>query len=278
MCVGIGLGERSFSKGKLLLKKITRTFFISLLFLVIFYALTRAFFYEPFRIPSDSMMPTVLNGDVVLVQKYAYGLRLPLTHHWLVRFKGPSRGDVVVFSFPKREKLDFIKRVIGLPGDVIAMKSGMLFVNGASVTQNVFELSSPDATDHCIASLDAASQAIVPNELLPIPYFRKYREFDFYVEKFADAGEHLVQHTAKKTPEPDFEITVPADNYFVMGDNREHSSDSRKWGMVSRDLLIGEATNVSLSLNTEKLKCAGLFDKNSQTEIFRWNRLWREIK
>lgn len=224
------------------------------------------------------MMPSILNGDVVLVQKYAFGVRLPFTHIWLARFNGPARGDVVVFSFPKKEATDFIKRVIGISGDVIAMKTGILFVNGVPVTQDEFTPGSPDESDHCIAHLDATSQAIVPNELLPIPYFRKYREFDFFVEKFADAHSHLVQRAVKKVPEPDFEIIVPADNYFVMGDNREHSSDSRKWGLVARDLLIGKATRVLVSLNTEKLKCAGLFDKNSKTEMFRWNRLGREIK
>ncbi len=183
----------------------------------------RSFLVEPFRIPSNSMMPTLLTGDFILVNKYAYGLRLPVLNSKFVAFGEPQRGDVVVFRFPRDPSTDYIKRVIGLPGDEIAYRDKTVYINGEAMAQ------------------------------LPIG---RYTGIGSGIE-MTGAQEALesiggIEHQILTRPNaPDLPlgcrvlaygpVTVPPDQYFVMGDNRDNSNDSRCWGFVPEANLVGKA-------------------------------------
>lgn len=178
----------------------------------------RSFIAEPFRIPSNSMMPTLLTGDFILVNKFTYGLRLPINNHKVVPLGEPERGDVVVFRPPHHPDQDWIKRVIGLPGDRIAYRDNQVSVNGTVLP---YELKGPfegtgNGTEMTGASLLAEqlpgrSHDVLEREDLP----------------FLDQGEG--------------EWVVPPGHYFVMGDNRDNSEDSRYWGFLPERNLRGKA-------------------------------------
>jgi len=186
----------------------------------------RSFLFEPFRIPSGSMMPTLLVGDFILVNKFSYGLRLPITHTRITEGDKPKRGDVIVFRYPKDESLDYIKRVIGLPGDHISYYNRRLTVNGKLV----------DITfDHKYEGLGDLN-----GKLNNDGCDRKNASCDVFVEKFGN-----MEHMAMTNPDVryafDGEYFVPPGHYFVMGDNRDHSNDSRFWGYVPENNLVGKA-------------------------------------
>jgi signal peptidase I len=157
----------------------------------------RSFVAEPFRIPSASMVPTLEVGDFILVNKYAYGLRLPVVDSKLVETGQPARGDVVVFRYPPDPSQDFIKRVIGLPGDVVEYRDRTLYINGERVPQQ-------DGRERL------------------------------------GATEHRVK-LAPWLPEQPGRWVVPEGHFFVMGDNRDNSRDSRVWGFVPEANLVGRA-------------------------------------
>lgn len=181
----------------------------------------RSFLVEPFRIPSGSMLPTLLVGDFILVNKFAYGLRLPVLHSEILALGSPQRGDVAVFRYPKDPSQDYIKRVVGLPGDQIRYVGKKLYVNGELMPQEIIGR----------YPVEGAVEAL---------------------EAFEDLGtvEHLIlMHP--DAPGRGFSYTVPQDAYFVMGDNRDRSSDSRFWGAVPGDHLVGEAFLIWMSWNAE---------------------------
>jgi signal peptidase I len=176
-------------------------------------------------VPTGSMKPTILEGDRVFVNKLAYDLKVPFTSFRLARWSEPQRGQIVVFFSPYDEKR-LVKRVIGLPGDRIQMRNRVLYVNGVPVPQEPLDASGFDA-----ASLDGAVPA---TEDLPgrrHPVLANLRR----------------PHMTSYGPE-----TVPAGSYLMMGDNRDNSFDSRAWGFVSRDRIVGEATAVALSIDWER--------------------------
>ena len=201
--------------------------------LVVFFL--RSFLFEPFRIPSGSMIPTLQVGDLILVNKFDYGIRLPIINKKVIEIGQPQRGDVMVFRYPKDPSLDYIKRVIGLPGDHIVYRNKRLEING----QPVSEAPLPDYFDqdrvifskqfretlprgdhtieHNILNDDDRSAIIVPNEY-PFRENCQYTENDTVVT-----------------------CTVPAGNYFMMGDNRDNSEDSRYWGFVPDQNIVGKA-------------------------------------
>ncbi len=185
--------------------------------LIVLVLVLRSFLGEPFRIPSGSMQPTLEIGDFILVNKFAYGLRLPVTHWKFMDIGAPRRGDVAVFRYPLDTRVDFIKRVVGLPGDHIVYRDKQLYINGELVPQSVlgaygaFPLSVIQRREEVIGE--------VPHELLVMP--------------------------GRDTPE--LEFYVPEGRYFVMGDNRDNSNDSREWGMVPEDNLVGRAVVVWMS-------------------------------
>ena len=205
----------------------------------------RGFIFEPFRVPSNSMMPTLLTGDFILVNKYDYGLRLPITNTKLVKFSNPDRGDVIVFRYPNYEKnagysgVDFIKRIVALPGDVISYKKDQLIINGKSVEVKKI---GP------YTGVDSGKS------------MNNYR----LVREVFDSTGHDIILNPKGHSKDLVEITIPEGHYFVMGDNRSHSSDSRFWGFVPEDYIIGRAVGIWLhwdwNYNTMQFSRIGSFD------------------
>ena len=177
--------------------------------------LLRSFLIEPFRIPSGSMMPTLLVGDFILVNKFVYGIRLPVSDYKLFEISQPERGDVVVFRYPLDPSTPFIKRVVGLPGDRIAYYNKILYINGQQADQRLIGTYTGHGSG---ANMTGAS--LKQETLKPITH------------------PILIQ---TGYPSVDGKLVVPEGHYFVLGDNRDNSRDSRYWGTVPEELLIGKA-------------------------------------
>jgi signal peptidase I len=168
----------------------------------------RSFLVEPFQIPSGSMLPTLEVGDFILVNKFEYGLRLPVAGTKVVELNDPQRGDVMVFKFPEDGKTNYIKRVVGLPGDKIRYAQKQLFINDELVSERM------------------------------LANFAPYKLFE---EELGSATHQLIEHQLRRNIEAEGEWLVPDDSYFVMGDNRDNSNDSRFWGFVPDELVVGKA-------------------------------------
>ncbi len=211
--------ERSQQEEPLLLDY-AKTFFPILLILLIL----RSFVAEPFRIPSGSMIPTLEIGDFLLVKKYSYGLRLPISHKKIFDIGEPKRGDVVVFRYPPEPEVYYIKRLIGLPGDHIEWTSDKkLIINGKPVSY----LENGDYKK----SVDNANSLTAKQ----------------YKEVLPDDDAHdLILY---KGPTRSGEWDVPEGQYFMMGDNRDRSSDGRSWGFVPEANLVGKASMVWMHWN-----------------------------
>ncbi|WP_300494326.1 signal peptidase I [uncultured Methylophaga sp.] len=193
-----------------------KSFFpILLLVLVI-----RSFIAEPFRIPSESMLPTLHVGDFILVNKFSYGVRLPVINTKILDTGSPERGDVMVFRYPKQPEIDYIKRVIGLPGDKVGYFNKTLYLNGQEVKTELVDK---------------------PSEMLGTIAPRVQLKHEFLNsdphEIFLDPQRQSMEG----------EVTVPEGHYFVMGDNRDNSNDSRVWGTVPEENLVGKAFFVWMS-------------------------------
>jgi len=188
--------------------------------IILIVLLVRSFLFEPFRIPSDSMMPTLLDGDFIFVNKYAYGLRLPVINKKMVNIGEPRRGDVVVFRLPSDPSTNYIKRVVGLPGDRIGYRANHLYVNG---------------------------------EKVPMTLHGTYREFG-YRANLARESIGAVNHEILLLPErfsKEGEWKVPEGYYFFMGDNRDNSRDSRFPGVgaIPESQLVGHAVRIWMHWN-----------------------------
>jgi len=207
----------------------------------------RSFIVEPFKIPSGSMVPTLLVGDFILVNKYEYGLRVPITNTKLTQGKPLTRGDVVVFRYPKDESVDYIKRVIGLPGDTVAYENKQLTINGKPVP----ETAQPDYFDderigyakQFVEDLDGRKNAILNNPQVP-PFVVGADDYPY-----RDNCVYNAQGVSCK---------VPAGHYFMMGDNRDNSADSRYWGFVPDKNIVGRAFFIWMNFNN--LKRIGSFN------------------
>lgn len=186
--------------------------------------LLRSFLVEPFRIPSGSMMPGLLAGDFILVNKFTYGLRIPVINLKMVDVNGPRRGDVMVFRYPHDTTINYIKRVIGLPGDHVVYRDRQLTINGQVMAQM-------PAGDY--SYLESGAH---------IMYSRRMQEK-------IDGVEHdiLLSEGAISVP---LDKIVPEGHYFVMGDNRDRSNDSRFWGMVPEGNVVGRAFLIWFSWDT----------------------------
>ncbi len=182
------------------------------LFPVVFVVLVlRSFVAEPFKIPSGSMLPTLTIGDYILVNKFAYGVRLPVLNTKIIELSEPKRGEIFVFRYPKDPSLNYIKRVIGLPGDKIEYYDKILYINGKSISQayqNSYRIG-----DIGIAQRLTEQLGDIEHEML------------------------IMQHN----PIRNDKWIVPEGHYFAMGDNRDNSNDSRFWGFVPEENLVGKA-------------------------------------
>ncbi|HHJ14964.1 MAG TPA: signal peptidase I [Gammaproteobacteria bacterium] len=211
-----GGGEAGVAEREQVLKEPTLVEYARSFFPVILAVLLlRSFLVEPFRIPSGSMMPTLLAGDFILVNKYAYGIRLPVLNRKIIEVGDPQRGDVVVFRFPKDPGVDYIKRVVGLPGDHIVYRDKTLFINGEQVAQIPAGTYIGKGTGLSMSGAQVRREKLgkVEHDILIVP----------------------------RAPAMDTDVVVPEGHYFVMGDNRDNSNDSRYWGFVPDRNLVGKA-------------------------------------
>lgn len=192
--------------------------------------LLRSFLYEPFKIPSGSMIPTLRIGDLILVNKFTYGLRLPVLRTKITEGAPPQRGDVMVFRYPPQPTLDYIKRVVGLPGDEVSYLNKRLTINGTPVdTKAVPDFFDPDVTRYFKQfeeQLGTHTHRLLNTETAPA-YVQGASNF-----AYRDHCRYSVEGVVCK---------VPADHYFMMGDNRDNSLDSRYWGFVPEANIVGKA-------------------------------------
>jgi signal peptidase I len=201
----------------------------------------RSFLFEPFKIPSSSMVPTLQIGDLILVNKFTYGIRLPVINKKIVEVNHPQRGDVMVFKYPRDISLDYIKRVVGVPGDRIVYRNKRLSINGKDLSYKQL----PDYLDeeHLTYSkqfeenLNGVEHRILIEERAPV----------YVPNPDAFPQKELCSYNSEG-----FACTVPAGHYFMMGDNRDNSLDSRYWGFVPDKYIVGKAFFVWMNLGNLK--------------------------
>lgn len=224
--------------------------------------IVRSFLIEPFNIPSSSMVPTLYTGDFIAVNKFAYGLRLPLTYNKIMDTGTPEHGDVMVFRFPENPNIYYIKRVIGLPGDTVSYNNGVLSINGEEVST---QPATYEANSVLIGQLFPSGKTETGEVITPEQAEAMGREDEAHASYYQEVqGEH--SHLARyiegvnsaqyapflqaTSPEvvtsqgEQWSIKVPESQYFVMGDNRDHSADGRFWGFVPDKNLAGKAVYI----------------------------------
>ncbi len=214
--------------------------------IIAFVLVLRSFLYEPFQIPSGSMMPTLLVGDFILVEKYAYGVKDPVFRHKFLDTGAPERGDVVVFKYPEDTRVDYIKRVVGLPGDTVVYDNKQVFIK---------------------PKCEGAADACAPLEAVPLEFVsrgefvQEMTQLMRYTETLGDREHDILRHPSRDVSPAHFytqpgtrrnEWLVPEGKYFVLGDNRDNSRDSRFWGFVSDEHLVGEAVAIWISFEFER--------------------------
>ncbi|OOY34944.1 signal peptidase I [Solemya velum gill symbiont] len=221
----------------------------SLLPVFLIVLILRSFVFEPFRIPSGSMMPTLLVGDFILVNKYAYGLRLPVSHSKIMDTGSPQRGDVVVFRFPMNDSIDYIKRVVAVPGDTVAYRDKILYINGQPQQVEGLEIYNgvgggkrETGVLHASEKLDGVEHSVLINRRRP--------DFGPGCQVLADGP-----------------VRIPEGHYFAMGDNRGNSNDSRCWGLVPEKNLVGRASMIWMN-----------FDSDLPGFPVEWSRIGETIK
>lgn len=206
----------------------------------------RSFLYEPFQIPSGSMMPTLLVGDFILVEKFSYGIKDPIFRTKLIETGEPERGDVVVFKFPSDPNVDFIKRVVGLPGDRIIYRDKQLYITEACNGQQ------PCPTEKAITQIYTGRTDFISRGA----YLEEYTEGLGTKRHSLLRNPRAIDQVARYEPrQPGTAINewiVPENSYFVMGDNRDNSEDGRYWGFVPEANLVGEAVLIWVSFEFDR--------------------------
>lgn len=229
----------------------------------------RSFVFEAFKIPTGSMIPTLKIGDHIFVNKFIYGLRIPYTKIRFFQFRTPKRGEIIVFIYPNDNSKDFIKRVVGLPGDTLEMREGLLHINGQPV------------------------EKVLQSEQIILEDFEDKDQVNLYNEKTGEALHYTLNYkdefNAFNIDSRNFEqIVVPPNKLFVMGDNRDRSQDSRTWRFVPMENIKGRAMFVWLSLDSFNrysfLKVPMIrFDPDLSVRLeslprIRWERFGKVIK
>lgn len=235
----------TLSEGMGELEDCAKSIFPVLLVIVV----VRTYVFEPFNIPSESMYPQLTQGDVVLVSKSSYSVKFPLTNISLFDLKEPQRGEVAVFKYPINPQIYFIKRVIAVPGDVLVWKGDSLFVNGQKVQRiDVKRYESQKTQEGERYSWEMIGDRKYMIRRLSNDDSNRFEQTSTFLrmrtnQLLASKGIGLDEHR-------DFlQITIPQGYYFAMGDNRDESSDSRDWGLVSRDNFVGEAKFILMNIS-----------------------------
>ena len=210
--------------------------------------LLRSFLFEPFKIPSGSMIPTLVVGDLILVNKFHYGVRLPVINTKIIANNDPKRGDVMVFHYPVDPRIDYIKRVVGIPGDEVSYTNQTLSINGQPVPVQAQGDYYDDDSMRYAPKFSEKLGAVSHGILVEPKRASIYRPMDSFVD-FRDNCRYSAEGVTCK---------VPAGHYFTMGDNRDNSQDSRYWGFVADEHIVGRAFMVWM--NFSNLRRIGLFD------------------
>ncbi|GLP97190.1 signal peptidase I [Paraferrimonas sedimenticola] len=212
---------------------------------IAFVLVLRSFLWEPFQIPSGSMMPTLLVGDFILVEKFAYGLKDPVWRNKLVETGEPKRGDVAVFKYPVDTRIDYIKRIVGLPGDTIRYRNKQLYIKPAC-----------DSGENC-QDFQLVSRSLVNRD----EYFQGPYPLTRYTEQLGEVSHDILVNTQRPDPigmffqedgVPRGDFVVPEGHYFGIGDNRDNSTDSRFWGFIKDEHLVGKAVAIWISFEFER--------------------------
>ncbi len=249
---------------------------------VLLFLFVRAFVVEAYKIPSGSMERTLLVGDFLLVNKLVYGAEVPFTARHLPRLRAPERGDVVVFQWPSDPKKNFVKRLVGLPGDTLAMRAGTLYVNGRGLAERYVTHTEPQADpafedfrwqrDYVVRSAVAAplaSGAAAPVGAGPAAVAVPGMEAVAGPAPAARMGRDPSDHPSRNNWGP---LVVPAASYFVLGDNRDNSLDSRYWGFVPDSLLRGRPVLVYYSYAPDSSQ------RFAWLTAIRWSRLGARVR
>lgn len=202
----------------------------------------RSFLVEPFKIPSGSMMPTLLAGDYILVNKFIYGLRVPILNNTIIEMQKPKRGDVFVFHYPPEPSIDYIKRVVGLPGDTIAYQDKQLVINGKTLDRQF-------KTDYqYVLNFKDGIGAERENNMTAQQLNEQLGDVNHDILVHDIVNQYPLDSVGDKLQNGET-ITVPANHYFAMGDNRDNSADSRVWGFVPEHNLVGKAFFIWFNFN-----------------------------
>jgi len=238
-------------------KSLFKEYLEALAIAVIVALVLRTFVFQAFRIPTGSMKDTLMVGDFLLVNKFVYGIRTPdringvdieIPHIRLPAFRKPKQGDIIIFEYPKDPSVDYIKRCIGVPGDTIEIRNNNVFIN--SRAEGVQELVGKE--------YDAVEEAT----------------FAYYKISVRNNTSYIIRHRADgRTKSSSFgPVVVPAGHYFMMGDNRDNSSDSRFWGFMPRENILGKALVIYFSFDKYKKSKWNVF------AAIRWNRIFNIIR